>query len=132
MFGRVVKFAIGLGVGASIAVAAWAQMPDPATVKKVESDSIRKELLAVSIWNVDWKGRYEGSSLIQFELREKELWAKIDNGNRGVRESAVVLADDGFVLKDSRGSDMVLKFTPASQFTFQGAGGGYDYKFSPR
>lgn len=130
MFRFIFRLAVGLGAG--VAVAAWAQMPDPATVKKVGPDAIRQELLNVSIWHVDWKGRQEGSSLIQFELREKELWARIDNGSRGVRESAVVLADDGFALKDSRGNDMVLKFTPAGQVSFQGAGGGYDYKFSPR
>jgi hypothetical protein len=98
----------------------------------VNADAVRKALLATAIWHVD---RNTGTTFWHFEMRGDTLWGKYSSADgRGMRDVRTKVTNDGLILTDSNGDQIVLKYDPQDiQYPFKGSDTqGTKYEFTPK
>ena len=123
---RYVLLAVLWVIAVSGATTAWAQN-DP-----INADAVRKALLGTSIWHVD---RSTGTTFWHFEMRGETLWGRYSSADgRGMRDVQTKVTNDGLILTDTNGDQIVLKYDPQDiQYPFKGTDTqGTMYEFTPK
>ena len=98
----------------------------------INADAVRKALLATPIWHVD---RSTGTTFWHFEMRGDSLWARYSSADgRGMHDVQTKVTNDGLILTDTNGDQIVLKYDPRDiQYPFKGADKqGTTYEFTPK
>src|SRR3982751_3040206 len=76
----------------------------------VNADAVRKAILATQIWHVD---RNTGTTFWHFEMRGDTLWGRYSSADgRGMRDVQTKVTNDGLVLTDASGDQIVLRYDP--------------------
>jgi hypothetical protein len=123
---RYAFFALLLVLAVSGAPTSWGQDA------VVNADAVRKAILATSIWHVD---RSNGTTFWHFEMRGETLWGRYSSSDgRGMRDVQTKVTNDGLILTDVNGDQIVLRYDPRDiQYPFKGTDTqGTSYEFTPK
>ena len=119
-------FRLFLVIAMSGVPASWGQ--DAA----INADAVRKAILAAPIWHVD---RSTGTTFWHFEMRGDTLRGRYSSADgRGMRDVQAKVTDDGLILTDVTGDQIVLRYDPQDiQYPFKGTDKeGRTYEFTPK
>src|SRR4051812_48403103 len=85
----------------------------------LNADAVRKAILATPIWHVD---RSNGTTFWYFEMRGETLRGRYASADgRGMHDVQTKVTDDGLILTDANGDEIVLRYDPQDiQYPFKG------------